>query len=85
MPAVEDCLKPGSSAQHSNVDWLFFALSTVTLRVLGLVVTVAVAVATRVLRIVGRVLRDTILVVFGRIHKLVEWIGREKKKKRKTV
>lgn len=71
-------MKLGSSAQHSSVEWLFLALSTVTFSVLRLVVAVAVAVAARALRIVVRVLRDTILVVFGCIHELVEWIGREK-------
>lgn len=51
VPGVDDCLKPGSRAQHSSVEWLFWAPRTVTFSVLGLVAaTVLVAMARRDVR-----------------------------------
>lgn len=35
VPAVEEVWKPGSMAQHSRVEWLFWALMTVMFRVFG--------------------------------------------------
>jgi hypothetical protein len=35
VPGVEEVWKPGSIAQHSRVEWLFWALMTVMFRVFG--------------------------------------------------
>lgn len=35
VPACEEVWNPGSRAQHSSVEWLFWALMTVMLRVLA--------------------------------------------------